>query len=137
MQTTILVIEDDPAAVRLLELMLRSEEYQILVAADGAQGLEMAQADSPDLIMLDLMLPGQDGFEVLRQLRSESRTVDVPVIVISSRAQAVDKHIATEIGADAYLTKPYERTELLHQVRSLLSGRSGKTAASDSYTAQE
>lgn len=109
-------------AARIVEMVLSPEGYQIVTVPNGRQGLEMAQATPPDLILLDLMLPGQeDGFEVLRRLRAEPRTADVPVIVVSSKAQPADKEMAANIGANAYLTKPYKRAELLSLVRSLLS----------------
>jgi len=126
MARTVLVIEDDPASARLAKLILGSEGYQTVVASDGLQGLKMAQADPPDLILLDLMLPGQDGFEVLHRLRAGPRTADVPVVVVSAKAQATDKQAAAKIGADAYLTKPYRRTELLPLIRSVLSERPEK-----------
>jgi len=120
LQAVILMIEDDPASARLMELMLQSEGYRIVIAPDGVQGLKIAQTDVPDLILLDLMLPGEDGFEVLRRLRAEPSTADLPVVVVSSKAQAIDRQVAADAGADAYLTKPYGRVELLSQIRSLL-----------------
>lgn len=129
MKSTALLIEDDPTAARLMELMLSSEGYQLVVAQNGLQGLKMARANPPDLILLDLMLPGQDGFEVLHQLRAEPRTADIPVIIVSAKAQTTDMQTATKIGADAYLTKPYKRAELVSLVGSLLSKRPEKTTA--------
>ncbi|OQY23763.1 MAG: hypothetical protein B6I35_03040 [Anaerolineaceae bacterium 4572_32.2] len=121
MKPTILLIEDDPMTSRLVELTLTHAGYQVVLVSDGPRGIEMAQADPPDLILLDLMLPGPDGFAVLTQLRAEPRTADVPVVVISSKSQLADKQIASTIGASAYLTKPYKRSELLQTISSLLS----------------
>ncbi|MDY7079510.1 MAG: response regulator [Chloroflexota bacterium] len=121
MKPTILVIEDDPKSVRLVTLILHREGYQTVVATNGLQGLKIAQENPPDLILLDLMLPGMDGFEVLHRLRAEARTSDVPVIIISAKAQITDKQTAIKVGASAYLTKPYRRAELLPLIASLLS----------------
>ncbi|MBU0704954.1 MAG: response regulator [Chloroflexi bacterium] len=129
MKSTILLIEDDPGAARLAELILNSKGYQIVIASNGLQGLKLAQANPPDMILLDLMLPGQDGFEVLNLLRAEPRTADVPVIIVSSKSQLTDKQTATKIGADAYLAKPYKQAELLDLVHSLLRERPKKAAA--------
>lgn len=92
MQSTILVIEDDPMASRLVELMLAHEGYQVVIAPNGLQGLEMAQTDPPDLVLLDLMLPGLDGLDVLSQLQAEPLTADIPVIVVSSKSQLIAEH---------------------------------------------
>jgi len=124
MKPTILLIDDDPMVARLVQLVLEPEGYQLTIAPNGLDGLKIAQTNPPDLLLLDLMLPGQDGFQVLRQLRAEPRTADIPVIVLSSKAQPTDKHTAAKIGANAYLTKPYKRAELLSLIRSLLSERS-------------
>ena len=101
MARTVLVIEDDPASARLAKLILGSEGYQTVVASNGLQGFKMAQADPPNLILLDLMLPGQDGFEVLHCLRAEPRTADVPVVILSAKAHPTDKRWADRLGADA------------------------------------
>jgi CheY-like chemotaxis protein len=129
MPPTILVIEDDPKSVRLAELMLGGEGYQTVIASNGLQGLKVARTDPPDLILLDLMLPGLDGFEVLNRLRADPQTAGVPVVVVSAKAQSTDRQTATKIGANAYLTKPYRRAELLDVVGSLLSEREEETRA--------
>lgn len=131
MKPTILLIEDDPMVARLVELAVGPKGYQTIFAPNGLQGLKMAQANPPDLILLDLMLPGQDGFEVLHQLRAEPQTANVPVIVVSSKSQLADKETAAKIGANAYLSKPYKRAELLSLIRSLLSERPEKTTTGE------
>ena len=130
MKPTILLIDDDPMVARLVELSLESEGYQLAVAPNGLKGLKMAQTNPPDLILLDLMLPGQDGFEVLNRLRAAPRTADVPVVVVSSKSQPTDKQTAAKIGANAYMTKPYRRTELLSTIHSLLSEKAEAAVAS-------
>ena len=121
MERTILLIEDDPLSARLVDLILKSEGHQVIMVQDGFQGLAVAQNTTLDLILLDLMLPGIDGFEVLRQLRADPKTADVKVVVVSAKSQPADKEKAAELGTDAYLTKPYRKVELLEVVRSLLS----------------
>ncbi|MBN1814024.1 MAG: response regulator [Anaerolineae bacterium] len=121
MERTILLIEDDPLSARLVDLILKSEGHQVIMVQDGFRGLEIAQGTSIDLVLLDLMLPGIDGFEVLRQLRANPKTADVKVVVVSAKSQPADKERAAELGIDAYLTKPYRKIELLEVVRSLLS----------------
>jgi two-component system cell cycle response regulator len=121
MERTILLIEDDPLSARLVDLILKSEGHQVIMVQDGFQGLEVAQSTSVDLVLLDLMLPGIDGFEVLRRLKADPKTVDVKVVVVSARSQPADKEMAAELGIDYYLTKPYRKVELLEVVRSLLN----------------
>lgn len=117
---TILLIEDDPLSARLADLILTFEGYEVTIASDGVKGLEMAKDACPDLVLLDLMLPGIDGLEVLTQLRACPKTAGARVVIVSSKAQVEDKEAAAEIGADAYLTKPYRKAHLLEVVRSLL-----------------
>jgi two-component system cell cycle response regulator len=120
MERTILLIEDDPLSARLVDLILASEGHQVIMVQDGFQGLEIAQSTSLDLILLDLMLPGMDGFEFLRRLRAAPKTADLKVAIVSAKSQPADREKAAELGVDAYLTKPYRKIELLEVVRSLL-----------------
>ena len=129
MAQTILLVEDDPLSARLADLVLRSEGYEVIIAPNGLQALKIAQDAPPDLILLDLMLPGLDGFEVLNRLRAEPKTANVPVVVISSKSQPTDKQTAVKVGANAYLTKPYRKNELLEVARSLLSVKPEEAAA--------
>lgn len=129
MTQTILLIEDDPLSARLADLVLKSEGYQVIIAPDGLQGLKIAHDTPPDLILLDLMLPGLDGFEVLSRLRADAQTADVPVVVVSSKSQPTDKETAAKVGADDYVTKPYRKAQLLEVVRSRLGERPEKAAA--------
>ena len=118
--THILVIDDDHEVQQLLTLMLGHEGYQVSVAADGFQGLKIAKSRRPDLVLLDLMLPGIDGFEVCSRLRQEPATATVPVLIISAKSQQTDRAAGAKVGANGYLTKPYQRKELLAQVRAFL-----------------
>jgi CheY-like chemotaxis protein len=120
MNPTILVIEDDPPAAHLLDILLGREGYQTLIALNGVEALEIVRTQPIDLILLDLMLPGLDGFEVLNRLRNDPRTATLPVAVISAKSQLSDKRAAARVGADAYLTKPYKNADLLVMVGSLL-----------------
>lgn len=126
MAQTILLIEDDPLSARLAELILKSEGYTVLVARNGLEGLKIAQETAPDLVILDLMLPGIDGFEVLNRLRSDPKTAGLCVAIVSSKSQPSDMDTATKIGANAYVTKPYHKDQLLETIRSLLAERETK-----------
>jgi len=120
LEATILIIEDDPLAAKILERQLSHDRYRVLTAYNGLQGLKMCRENPPDLVLLDLMLPGVDGFEVLSQLRADPRTADVPVVIVSAKTDYTDREMATRLGATAYLTKPFKWAELLETVHSLL-----------------
>lgn len=122
LEPTILIIEDDPLAAKILERQLSVDRYQVRVAHNGLDGLRICRAEPPDLVLLDLMLPGVDGFEVLSQLRADPRTADIPVAIVSAKTDLADQEMARRMGANAYLTKPFKLAELLEVVRSLLSG---------------
>lgn len=113
----ILVVEDEVSLLETLEYNLRREGYGVATAADGREVLQAARAYQPDLILLDIMLPGMDGLEVCRRLRREMAT---PVLMLTARADEVDKVVGLEVGADDYLTKPFGMRELLARVRALL-----------------
>jgi len=126
----ILLIEDDPLSARLADLVLQSEGYEVTIASNGIKGLKIAREDPPDLVLLDLMLPGLDGFEVLNRMRAEPETTDVKVVIVSSKSQPTDKETAEKVGADDYVTKPYRKAQLLNTVRSALSEDEGSSASS-------
>jgi DNA-binding response OmpR family regulator len=113
----VLVVEDEPALLETLEYNLVRQGYVALTAADGLSALEVARREHPDLIVLDLMLPGLDGFEICRILRQE---MNVPIIMLTARSDEVDKVVGLEVGADDYLTKPFSMRELLARVKALL-----------------
>ena len=113
----ILVVDDEPTLVATLRYNLEREGYQVITASDGDVGLTLARSDRPDLIILDLMLPAIDGFEVCRLLRRE---MTVPILMLTAKADEVDKVVGLELGADDYVTKPFSMRELLARVRALL-----------------
>jgi two-component system, OmpR family, response regulator len=115
--TTILLVEDDPELGRLVARDLEAAGYRVRHALDGAIALRLVAEEVPDLVILDWMLPGIDGLEVLRRLR---RTSALPVLMLTARAEEVDRVVGLEVGADDYLTKPFGRRELIARVRALL-----------------
>ncbi|MCW5883265.1 MAG: response regulator transcription factor [Anaerolineae bacterium] len=117
---TILLVEDDDDIAEPLLFGLRSEGYRALHAPDGPRGLEMARAAAPDAILLDVMLPGMDGFTVCRLLRQESA---VPILMLTARGQEVDRVTGLELGADDYIIKPFSFRELVARVRAILRRR--------------
>ena len=129
MTRTILVIEDDPSITMGLELNLRAEGYNVILAHDGEEGLTKARKEDIDLLILDVMLPRLNGFEVLRVLRGEGR--EIPVLMLSARGAEMDKVMGLELGAEDYVTKPFGLAELLARVRAILR-REGKARGSRS-----
>ena len=115
---TILVIDDEDAVQRLVRFPLEREGYRVLGAMSGEDGLRLVEAERPDLVLLDLMLPGMDGIEVCRRLRVLSATL--PIIMLTARDDEVDKVLGLEIGADDYVTKPFSLAELRSRVRAVL-----------------
>jgi len=118
MKETILVIEDDASISKGLQQNLSFEGYSVFVAPDGERGLELAVDKAPDLIVLDVMMPKMNGFEVLRELRR--REIDVPVIMLTAKGEEIDKVVGLEIGADDYVVKPFSVKELLARIRAAL-----------------
>jgi DNA-binding response OmpR family regulator len=115
---TVLVIEDDPSISMGLEMNLTAEGYRVRLAADGEAGLAIARAGGVDLVILDVMLPRLNGFELLRMLRNERQTV--PIIMLSARGAEMDKVMGLELGAEDYITKPFGLAELLARVKAVL-----------------
>lgn len=127
-KTTILVVDDEPATLKYVGTNLRARGYGVLTASDGEQALGLAARNSLDLVLLDLMMPGMDGFQVCQKLRE---TTEVPIVILSARGQERDKVRALDIGADDYLTKPFGVDELLARVRAVLRrSRAGPQAPS-------
>ena len=117
MENKILVVEDDNTVLEMLEYNLSRQGYQVVTAKDGRSALTFARQEKPNLIVLDVMLPGIDGFEVCRILRKE---FSFPILMLTARTEEVDKIVGLEMGADDYLTKPFSMRELLARVKALL-----------------
>jgi len=113
MAKTILVVDDERHIVRLVEVNLERAGYEVTAAYDGQEAVASAQAERPDMIILDVMMPRMDGFEALKELRSDSRTKDIPIIMLTAKAQDADIFKGWASGVDSYLTKPFNPRELL------------------------
>jgi len=128
----ILVVDDEEHIIELVELYLSKEGYQVVKATDGDEAVEKFADEKPDLLVLDIMLPGRDGLDVLRQVR---KTSQVPVIMLTARESEVDKVVGLELGADDYLTKPFSPRELVARVKAVL--RRSKPMAAEAADAVE
>ncbi len=127
MEKKILVIEDDPSTSRLVDYSLRHEGYQVLTASNGLEGIRKAHNEAPDLIILDVMLPGMDGFEICHRLRSEPDTAQLPILMFSAKVQEIDKETGLKVGADDYLSKPTAPAEIVSRVEKLLAKKKRDT----------
>jgi DNA-binding response OmpR family regulator len=120
MPKTILIIDDEPDLVKLLDYHLTRSDYAVISARDGESGFAMARKHLPDLIILDVMMPGADGFDVCRRLRAEPATARVPLLMLTARAEESDRILGLELGADDYVTKPFSVREIVARVKALL-----------------
>lgn len=120
MTKTILIVEDETDILHLVEWHLRAEDYAILTAQNGIKGLDLAIEQQPDLIVLDLMLPGMDGLEVCKALKRNPKTENIPVVMLTAKGEEVDRIVGLELGADDYIVKPFSPRELTLRVRAIL-----------------
>ena len=120
-KTRILLVDDEPDLVQMVSTRLKAAGYEISTAYDGQEALEKVKESRPDLMILDLMLPKLDGYKVCRLLKFDERTRGIPILIFTARAQVEDVTLATECGADAYLTKPFEAKVLLSKLQELLA----------------
>ena len=121
--------DDDPVIVRLLQVNFRLEGYDVETASHGAEAVEKAKEAQPQLILLDVMMPGLDGWEVCRQLKQDDSTKDIPVIFLSARAQEEDRRRGLELGVVDYVTKPFDPGDLVALVGRCLAGDTPKAQA--------
>jgi DNA-binding response OmpR family regulator len=116
----ILLVDDEPSIVKMVGKRLEIEGFDVVVAMDGQDGLAKAQAEHPDLIVLDLMLPKLNGYEVCTMLKQDARYQKIPIVLFSAKAQEKDEKLGMECGANAYVRKPFRAQELLEKIRGLL-----------------
>jgi DNA-binding response OmpR family regulator len=129
MPQKILIADDDVETLRLIGLMLQRQGFEIAAASNGAQALEMSHTASPDLIILDVMMPDMDGYQVTRQLRQDAGTADIPILMFTAKSQVEDKVTGYEAGVDEYITKPIHPAELVARVKALLSRAKSRPSA--------
>lgn len=128
-QKKILVVDDEKDLVEAIKLELEENQFHVLTAFDGLEGLEKARQESPDLMILDLMLPKMDGHKVCGLLKRDARTSKTPILMLTARAHEDDRRLAQEVGADAYITKPFEPKTLLAKVKELTTNGSGRSTS--------
>ena len=120
---TIMIVDDDAFVRRPLEFILEAEGFRPLLASDGEECLRLVAVDRPDLIFLDVMMPGRDGFGICRELKNDPAYRDIPIILLSARGQEHDEAKGLAMGAEEYMTKPYSPSELISRVRQILENR--------------
>jgi len=120
MKEKILIVEDEKDIVKMLDYNLKKEGFRTLSVTDGEDALDLANREHPDLIILDLMLPGMDGLEVCKALKKEGKTASIPIIILTAKSQEADKVIGLELGADDYMTKPFSPRELIARIKAVL-----------------
>ena len=119
----ILLVDDEQDMIYAVQMQLEASNFKVLTAMDGQEGLDKARAEKPDLIILDLMLPRIDGYKVCRMLKFDEKYKKIPVIIYTARAQEADEKLGYEVGADAYMTKPFDPRKLLAKINELLNSR--------------
>ena len=119
-QPRILIIEDERGLTQTLNWFFNKEGYEVTVSGDGAEGLRKAQTGLPDVVLLDLNLPGMNGLDVCRELRAGERTRDIPIIILTAKSEEADQLVGFSLGADDYVTKPFGMDELLARIRAAL-----------------
>lgn len=120
MKKRILLVEDEKDMMETVRLRLEANGYEVISAYDGKEGLEKMRQELPDLLILDLMIPKVDGYKVCRMLKFDEKYKKIPIIMFTARCQVADKKLGQEVGADAYITKPFESETLLHEIERLL-----------------
>ena len=116
----ILAVDDEPHILKLVSFSLKSGGYQVLEAADGLSAIEVARAEKPDLVLMDVMMPALDGFEACRRLKADPETAAIPVIMLTAKTQVAEQKAGREAGAEDYIKKPFAPKELVAQVREFL-----------------
>jgi DNA-binding response OmpR family regulator len=130
MAQRILIVDDDRQIVRLLRAYLEKDGFRVLVAYDGAMALQALRSERPDLMLLDLMLPDRDGWEVTRLVRGDPSLASIPIIMLTARVEDQDKIVGLEMGADDYVTKPFNPREVMARVRAVLRRAQGEPVSS-------
>jgi len=130
-RSKILVVDDEPEAVELVDFNLKQAGYDVITAADGAEALTKSRAKSPNLIVLDLMLPEMSGLEVCKTLRRDPATAAIPIIMLTAKAAEIDRVLGLELGADDYVTKPFSPRELILRVKKILNRGSAAQESPD------
>ena len=120
MPSTILVVDDDPVILQLLQVSFEMDGFAVLTAADGAEGVEMARRERPDVVVSDVMMPKMSGLELTTALKADDTTASIPVVLLSAKAQVHDVRAGMDAGADDYVTKPFDPLELVARVNALL-----------------
>jgi len=117
----ILIVDDRPEVVELVRVTLEGEDYQIVDASDGKEALKKVRLEKPDLVLLDVVMPKMDGFEVCRKLKKDPETQEIPIIMLTAKAQKVDKEKGRQVGASDYITKPFSPSALLTKIEEILA----------------
>jgi len=126
MREKILIVEDEKDIVKMLEYNLKKEGLRTFSVRDGEDAVDFANKQQPDLVILDLMLPGMDGLEVCKNLKNNSKTASIPIIMLTAKSQESDKVVGLELGADDYMTKPFSPRELIARIKAVLRRMKGK-----------
>ncbi len=120
MEKLILIVEDDPKSMKLTRDLLQVSGYKTIEATDGKQGIELAKAKKPDLILMDIMMPEMDGYTACDAIKADKATSKIPVVMLTAMGYELNKKLAEKLGADGYITKPFTRQELLDKISQFL-----------------
>jgi len=121
MARKILVVDDETELLKAISILLKTSGYEVITAQDGQEGLEKAKSLSPDLIVLDVLMPKMDGYEVCRMLKFDEKYKSIPIIMLTAKVQDIDKAMGKKVGADDYITKPFETRDLVDKIKKHLA----------------